>query len=101
MHVREKDPIDPSNVRASAVTAPSTAGNPDLARPRNVAFGSWAAVRHDARMVSTASVSRPSAGAIVGLLRANSGPHGRGSTRRHRDVKYRGARYRRFPERDP
>ena len=40
MLVREKDPIGPSNVRASAVTAPSTAANSDLARPRNVAFGS-------------------------------------------------------------
>jgi hypothetical protein len=27
--VREKDPIGPSNVRASAVTAPSTAANSD------------------------------------------------------------------------
>ena len=38
MLVREKDPIGPSNVRASAVTAPSTAANSDLARPRNVAL---------------------------------------------------------------
>src|SRR5580692_8008292 len=44
MLVREKDPIGPFNVRASAVTAPSTAANSDLARPRDVAFGSRAAV---------------------------------------------------------
>ncbi len=51
MLVREKDPIGPSNVRASAVTAPSTAANSDLARPRNVAFGSWTAIRRNARML--------------------------------------------------
>ena len=46
MLVREKDPIGPSNVRASAVTAPSTAANSDLARPRNVALGHGRRYRH-------------------------------------------------------
>lgn len=58
MLVREKDPIGPSNVRASAVTAPSTAANSDLARPRNVAFESWAAVPTFQREVSPAPENR-------------------------------------------
>ena len=58
MLVREKDPIGPSNVRASAVTAPSTAANSDLARPRNVAFGSRAAVPTFQREVSPAPENR-------------------------------------------
>jgi hypothetical protein len=45
-------------VRASAVTAPSTAANSDLARPRNVAFGSWAVVPTFQREVSPAPENR-------------------------------------------
>jgi hypothetical protein len=46
-----------------------------LAHPRNVAFGSTAAVRTTHGCFSTASVSRPSVGATVSLLSAKGGSH--------------------------
>ena len=57
--VREKDPIGPSNVRASAVTAPSTAANSDLARPRNVAFGALFNSRRDQLVALAARYAVP------------------------------------------
>src|SRR5712671_5923827 len=69
MLVREKDPIGPSNVRASAVTAPSTAANSDLARPRNVAFGSRAAVL--ARLMGRPVCPQPGIAAIMDLTAQN------------------------------
>jgi hypothetical protein len=60
MPVKEKDPIGPSNVRASAVTAPSTTANSDLARPGNVAFGSNSDVAIDSEWVAAAAtLSKP------------------------------------------
>jgi len=59
MLVREKDPIGPSNVTASAVTAPSTAANSDLARLGNVTFASFPAVPAGQRRGRSTSISGP------------------------------------------
>jgi hypothetical protein len=81
MLVRVRDRIGPSDVKASAVTAPSTAANSDLARPRNVAFGSFpdvqAAQRHGRSTRGDLAIRHRRGANVFDALGSISGPAGK------------------------